>query len=588
LLPSLDLATASGWYFVDEVDLILLITVGVALLRPAAGAPSVPLPRRAVVVLVLFAVSYAVATLRGLLPLGPLDLNALSNPYGSFESLRAAKGVMWGFALLPLLQRAFASPEKAGRHLVTGITLGLLFAGAVVFHERLVFTGLLDFSSDFRATGAFSGMNTGGAEIEAYLVMALPFALLALTQRGRWYVGALGFAALVLGAYALLVTFARGGYAAGAVGLVMTAVGLLVARRHGRSGRRSWGRLAGVAVTGGVIVLLVVVAVTGPYMAGRFAGTAGDLQTRWSHWGDAIAMMDEGWATSLFGMGVGRFPETYFWKTERGDRPGTFAFVEERGNRFLRLGAGDPLYLRQKVAVQPHTNYRLSFDARSGEPGMKINVFLCEQTLLYSARCKTQSFVTGQHLPPGRSFTEGASLTKVPGANGWQPLEAAVDSGEVGSGSWLARRPVYLGLNYPAGESAVEIDNVRLVSPAGANLLRNGDLERGFDYWFFAVDGHLAWHVKSLWVAVLFEQGWVGVLVFGTLLAYAAWRLATSIRRGSRVAVAILSALSALLVAGLLESPLDFPRVALVFFLLLLAGIVRSRALVGRRDSAGL
>lgn len=569
VLPSLDLATASGWYFVDELDLVLLVTVGVALLRPAAGVPAVPLPRRAVILLVLFAVSYAVATLRGLLPPGPLDLNALSNPYGPFESLRAAKGVMWGFALLPLLQRAFASPEKAGRYLVTGMTLGLLLAGAMVFHERLVFTGLLDFSSDFRATGAFSGMNTGGSEIEAYLVMALPFALLTLMQRGRWYVGALGFAALVLGAYALLVTFARGGYAAGAIGLVITALGLLVARRPRRGGGRSWGRIAGVLATSGVMVVLVLAAVSGPYMAGRFAGTSSDLQTRWNHWNDAVAMMDEGWATSLFGMGVGRFPETYFWKTEKDDRPGTFAFVEERGNRFLRLGAGDPLYLRQKVAVQPHTSYRLSLDARSDEPGMKINVFLCEQTLLYSARCKAQSFATGQ------------------GGARWQPLEAAIDSGEVGSGSWLARRPVYLGLNYPVGESAVEIDNVRLVSPDGTNLVRNGDFERGFDHWFFAVDGHLAWHVKSLWVALLFEQGWVGVLVFGNLLAYAAWRLAKSIRRGSRVAVAILSALSALLVAGSLESPLDFPRVALVFFLLLLAGIVRSRALVGRRDSTG-
>jgi len=146
---------------------------------------------------------------------------------------------------------------------------------------------------------------------------------------------------------------------------------------------------------------------------------------------------------------------------------------------------------------------------------------------------------------------------------------------------------VYVGLNFPAGESAVDIDNVRLVSPDGANLLRNGDFERGFDHWFFAVDGHLAWHVKSLWVALFFEQGWVGVLVFGTLLAYGARRLVKSIRRGSRVAVVILSALSALLVVGLLESPLDFPRVALPFFLLLLAGILRSLAPRERQDATG-
>ena len=84
-----------------------------------------------------------------------------------------------------------------------------------------------------------------------------------------------------------------------------------------------------------------------------------------------------------------------------------------------------------------------------------------------------------------------------------------------------------------------------------------------------------------------FEQGWVGVLVFGTLLGYGARRLVKSIRRGSRVTVVIFSALSALLVVGLLESPLDFPRVALPFFLLLLAGILRSLAPRERQDATG-
>jgi VanZ family protein len=575
-LPALDLATVSGWYFVDELDLVLLVMVGVALLRPADGVRWVPLPRRATVLLTAFAIAYAIAVLRGLLPLSPLDLNALSNPYGSYETLRVAKGVIWAFALLPLLQRAFASPEESGRHLVTGMALGLLLAGAAVLHERLVFTGLFDFSADFRATGAFSGMHTGGSQIEAYLVMALPFALLALTQRRLWYVRVLGLAALVAGSYALLVTFARGGYAAGAVGLTITALGLLVAQRHSRRGGRSSGRLAATAVTGGIVVLLVAAAVTGPYMAGRFAGTTGDLQTRWNHWGDAVAMMDEGLATSLFGMGVGRFPETYFWKTEKGDRPGTFAFLEEKGNRFLRLGAGDPLYLRQKVALQPETSYRLSLDARSDEPGMQFNVFLCEQTLLYSGRCKAQSFSTGQPLPAGQSFAAVPSLTKGHGGNGWQPLEAVVDSGEVGTGSRLAQRPVYLGLNFPAGEAAVDLDNVKLVSPAGENLLRNGDFERGFDYWFFAADGHLAWHIKSHWAAVLFEQGWLGVLALAILLAYAGVRLGKLIMKGSRVSVGIFAALSALLVVGIFDSPFDFPRIALLFFLLLFAGIIRS------------
>jgi hypothetical protein len=137
---------------------------------------------------------------------------------------------------------------------------------------------------------------------------------------------------------------------------------------------------------------------------------------------------------------------------------------------------------------------------------------------------------------------------------------------------------VYLGLNYRSGEAAVDIDNVRLAAPSGENLLRNGDFERGFDFWFFAVDGHLAWHVKNLWVAIFFEQGLLGVVAFGLLVGYSVLVLVSSIRRGSRVSAVILAAVSALIVVGVLESPLDFPRIALLFYLLLFAGIVRSGA----------
>ena len=65
---------------------------------------------------------------------------------------------------------------------------------------------------------------------------------------------------------------------------------------------------------------------------------------------------------------------------------------------------------------------------------------------------------------------------------------------------------------------------------------------------------------------------------FGLLVGYSVLVLVSSIRRGSRVSAVILAAVSALIVVGVLESPLDFPRIALLFYLLLFAGIVRSGA----------
>ncbi len=558
LLPSLSLAPLSGWYFVDELDLFLLVTIGVALLRPAAGVARVPLPRTAVVLISLLAVSYAVSTLRGLLPLSPLDLNALSSYYSSFESLRLAKGFFWALLLLPAMQRAFVEPERAGRFLLVGMMIGLLAAGTAVAWERFVFTGLFDLSTDFRATGTFAGMNTGGNEIESYFVMALPFAVLWLAQSRSWLSVMVGVLALVLGSYALLLTFARGGYVAGAIGVVLATVGVLVARRADSRSHLSWGRAAGIAAAIVVVALLGVAVATAPYMADRFAGTAGDLRTRWNHWWDSVAMMDDGIATSLFGMGIGRFPETYFWKTRKGDRPGTYAYVEEEGNVFLRLGAGDPLYLRQRIAVEGGTKYQLGLDLRSDQPGGQLTVYLCEQTPLYSARCKAQTFTARQ------------------AERGWQSFEATFASGEVGSGDWYRKRPVYLGLNYRTGETAIDVDNVRLLSPAGENLVRNGRFEDGFDHWLFAVDDHLPWHIKNLWLTFYFEQGWLGVAVFSAVLLWGAVVMIRPLAKEWSLLPATFAAVVALVVGGFVDNPFDFPRISTVFYLTLFSGLIQS------------
>ena len=53
------------------------------------------------------------------------------------------------------------------------------------------------------------------------------------------------------------------------------------------------------------------------------------------------------------------------------------------------------------------------------------------------------------------------------------------------------------------------------------SLIRNGDFSKGADYWFFKTHSHLPWHIKNLWVEVLFDQGWFGLATFVGLLAVA-------------------------------------------------------------------
>ncbi|PQJ96049.1 hypothetical protein [Chromatium okenii] len=67
-----------------------------------------------------------------------------------------------------------------------GLVLGLLLAGLSIIWERLMFTGPFDFSQSYRATGLFSAMHLGGASIDGFLALTLPFiAALFMVARGR-------------------------------------------------------------------------------------------------------------------------------------------------------------------------------------------------------------------------------------------------------------------------------------------------------------------------------------------------------------------------------------------------------------------
>jgi hypothetical protein len=98
---------------------------------------------------------------------------------------------------------------------------------------------------------------------------------------------------------------------------------------------------------GGAIVLAV--GLSGGYLQKRLANAGEDWSTRVSHWRLALAMRDRGFGTTVFGMGLGRFPEAYLLRSGAASLPGTYGFIDEDGNRFLRLGGGETLYMAQRV-----------------------------------------------------------------------------------------------------------------------------------------------------------------------------------------------------------------------------------------------
>ena len=547
-LPLLNLAPGTGRFFFDEFDMLMATTVAMALWR-GTSPHRTTLSRPLALAFALFGLSVVTSLVIGLLPLSPLDANAFTNLLSHYNSLRTAKGFLWALPVLALMVWTLPMPARlAARLFVPGMWIGLAGVIAVGLWERWLFAGVLDLTAPYRITATFSSMHTGGSEIETYLVAAIPFVWLAFARQWPVAVRLAGLALVALGAYLMTLTVSRGGVAALGVALVVLLFsGWKTAPTQATS---KWGvTLAAIAFLGGLMVLAV--GPGGGYWQKRLASSAEDWDVRVSHWRKALEIRDPDVGTTLLGMGLGRFPAAYLFRSGAASLPGTYGFVDEDGNRFLRLGGGETLYMAQRVAVRAGTHYTLSLRVRSSQANARLGVPLCEKHLLDSFRCQWR-------------------VIPVPGDGDWHPQSLAIDTGSVGEGNRLTRRSVDLSLYNESEGTRIDVDDVALRDDSGAQLVRNGDFSAGGDYWFFKTHSHLPWHIKNLWVEVLFEQGWFGLLTFLLLLAVLLAHLGRAVRHGERLAAVLLASTSGFLAVGLFGSLFDAPRIATLFFLLVI------------------
>jgi hypothetical protein len=90
------------------------------------------------------------------------------------------------------------------------------------------------------------------------------------------------------------------------------------------------------------------------------------------------------------------------------------------------------------------------------------------------------------------------------------------------------------------------------------------------------VDNHMLWHAKNLWVLIVFEQGWVGLLLFNALLLYTLTILVMSFKEGNLFSLVLLSSLIGFLTVGIIGSLFDSPRMATFFFFVVFVSIFNS------------
>ena len=551
LLPILDFAPWSGRLFWSEFDTALMACLGVMYLRqPLALSGRVRLSGLGKVLLAAFIISAVLGLCLGLWPLKPIDANAFTGYTSPYNALRAAKALFFALVCLPLLRFEMGNRELAARRIALGMSLGLTAEVIYVLWERATFSGLFNFATDFRITGSFPFMHIGGAYIEAYLVTALPFALLLAWQTRRMAVTALMAVLYLLGAYSVMVTFSRGGQAAFVLATIIAVAGFSL-RNQGQ-------RLRAVAAM--LLISVAAFAVAWPIFTGKFsqsrmATTSKDVVTRMDHWADALQILQQRKAM-LLGAGLGSFPAEYYWGSRAPSRPSTYAFLAERGNPFLRLGSGETLYFEQPVAVDNRSQYTLAMDLRGNVAGATLTAPLCEKALLYSFAC---AWVTlNLHPPQGQ----------------WAHYEVKIDPSRLNTQSRFFPRPIKLALVNDRQGSLVDIDNISLRDAGGQELIANGDFSAGMARWFFSTDSHLAWHVKNLFVHVWFEQGLLGLVIFVALVIYAMLRLARAAWQGDALGLTLFAALAAFIAVGLIDSLVDETRLGFLFYLLLLVGLM--------------
>lgn len=389
-------------------------------------------------------------------------------------------------------------------------------------------------------------MHRGGAFIECYIAMALPFVALRVLETTRWDARLAGVALLVAASYAMMVTVSRNGYVAFGAALLV----LLFMKRRASSWRQ--------VLLGGLVVLAMLVAalpvLLGTFAQERLSNWAHDLSVRQAHWIDALAMRDSNAWTTAFGMGVGRFPETHQWRSREPVRAGSYHLESDGDTRYLRLGGGGGgLYIDQIVALTKTPTPRLTLRLRANKPGALLELSLCEKWMLTSRTCVATSVLAGDS------------------PRAWATVETTIDVTPLIEQPGLLPRPIKVSLHTPAEGTVVDVTDISLQTSNGDLLISNGDFRRGLDRWFFSTDVDPPWHIHSLPVTVLFDQGWFGVGAWTLLLVTAIYCGSRHAWRGDRHVAAALAALIAFLVSGSLNTLIDEPR--FLFLLLVITGL---------------
>ncbi|WP_295951443.1 hypothetical protein [Rhodoferax sp.] len=386
-----------------------------------------------------------------------------------------------------------------------------------------------------------------------------------------------GFMAVLVGAGLVAEHW---GYARGGDAMLPVLVGfMLLTLVAGASPKAVWPTStrwqatswAGMAMLGGIVSIFG----GGAYMSERFSTTSSDMDTRVSHWTQGWNMLSAP-LDPVLGKGMGRYPASYYLTGASTEHPGDYRLKSQNGNTYLVLGGGKQQYMgwgeilrvSQRIRA-PEGPVTVALRVRTAnELGLHLEV--CEKHLLYNGGCILASTV----------------VKPMPGV--WQDMRVPLAGNDLGGSNWFAPRLVAFSIATDTALGLLDVDNIQLLGPDGRQLLDNGDFSADMQRWFFSSDrNHLPWHIKNVFMNVLFDQGGVGLLLFSAMLLAALWRVTMGSAKDHPLAPGIGGGLVGFVLVGLFDSLVDVPRLAFVFYVVLLLGLTVRQATVARSASSG-
>ncbi len=558
LLPILDFSPWTGRLFFSEFDYFILLTLAISLWRGHWKSPW-NINHTPFILLGLYVFSYMISLLLGLFPLTDLDSNTFNNYYSSYNSLRVAKGLCWALLLIPLLSY---HQEYIKKYFTLGLLIGLSATVLFALLERSLFASLFDYHSDFRISSTFYSMHTGGADLDAYLLLVMPFIYYMLTSSKNRFLQFIFIPLLFsISLYVLLMTYSRGAYIAFALSSLTMLFSLFICYKNNII--THWKYTLWLPLFIIIIILISTPILKGSFIQERFKQSFQEADFRSNHWSEAINSMNDTLSSTFFGMGLGSYPKTYLLNHLWDKAPASFRINQENKQgqfiHYLTLTSGRPLYIEQIIDLAPYSNYQFTMDYRATIGNHVPSILLCEKAIQYSFNC--------QSIP---------IITKDPSLQ-WQHIQQSIKTGIIGD----SYRPTKLILTNQT-KSTFDIKNIQLSIKNNDNikkLIKNGDFSMGMDHWFFSADDHIPWRIENLWVQQLFDQGWIGLITFNLLLLYTLYFLFQQLRQKNPYAIPLISSLTGFLVIAIIDSPFDTPNISLLFFILISLTFITSNNL---------